>query len=344
MNAVLIQNTSTPSSSTSTSVFTSHTEPGSRDDDTADMLNVCLLIISIIGICGNSVTLLILSGSNISKANFYVLIMNQSIIDIVSCTATIGWLASYVWIDNVNKKGVFDWVICSLVKSQFTIAALTCVSSYNLGILALERMASVVYPAFHRNHSSGRNQKLASVAVWTFGIGIIIPHAALTNGITATGECHFWDKFPSLNASYVYEISFNFWFNAIPMAMMIFAYTSIYIRIRRKDMASKIKHNVVKMLSTCVLMYFVCHVVRLGLSVATRFTSVNRFLGVMWTFAILLMQTNATVNPIVYALQYQEYRNELGRRLYRVFGVRIYDDRKVAPTETSASTTNRSLA
>ena len=166
----------------------------------------------------------------------------------------------------------------------------------------------------------------------------MIPHAALTNGITATGECHFWDKFPSLNAIYVYVISFNVFFTYLPMAMMLVAYVRIYIRIRRKGMASKVKYNVVKMLSTCVLMYFGCHVLRLVLCVVNRFTAVNQLAGITWIIAILMMQFNSMVNLIVYALQYKEYRKELGRQVYRMFRVRI--DHKVASSDITAQSTD----
>ena len=303
------------------------------------VLNIGLLMISAVSLVGNSMAMYVLSQSQLRKSRYYVLIMNQSLIDAAFGAASVFWLAAFVSTTHTQKSGVWDWTWCTFVRSQFPIAALTCASSYNLGILALERMTSIAYPTFHRNHFTRHNQKVVSAIVWIFGVGIIIPHAALTNGINSAGECYYWDRFPSPRHARIYEASFNIFFNGVPVLMMCAAYAAIYRQISKRQMASGVKLNVVRMLATCIMFYFGCHALRLGLSIASRLTEESKFMGALWALAILLMQFNSAVNPIIYTLQYQEYRRELNRLLFQWCGWRSssIDQRPIVSESTSAS-------
>ena len=298
----------------------------------------CLLLISVIGVTGNSVALFILSSSRkIRKNTSYTLLMNQCIIDIFCCLLSQFTLVTKYTMRNDRRHGVIDWCICSFVHSQIFLVIVTCASSLNLGLLTAEKMVSILWPIYHRVRCNERLLKAAGASMWLLGAGLMLAHSIPTNGINPMGRCYFWNRLSTTFRAETYAVTFNLFFNLIPFAVMSASYAAIYARLSLYGVGKDVKVNVVKMLASCVCTYFLCHSLRLYLSLASRFTDRNWMTEPIFMFAVALVQVNTLVNPVIFALQYRDYRAELGYQWNRLLGRRGVGDSYVRRDASSSS-------
>ena len=283
----------------------------------------CLLFISVIGVTGNSVALFILSSSRkIRKTRSYTLLSNQCLIDIFCCLVTQATLVTKYTMRTDGRSSSLDWFICSFIHSQLFIAIGSCTSSLNLGLLTAEKMVSILWPIFHRLRCNERLLRAAGAAMWLLGAGIMLAHSIPTNGIDPRGRCYFWNRFSTTLRAETYAVTFNLFFALIPFAVMSVSYAAIYARLSLYGVGKDVKVNVVKMLASCVCTYFLCHSLRLYLSFASRFTGRNWMSEPIFMFAVALVQANTLVNPVIFALQYRDYRSELRYQWNRMLGGR----------------------
>ena len=315
-----------------------------------ESIHLWMTAIGVVGVFSNLVALFILTKSKrIRCGQSYVLLMNQSLIDFTCSTHTFVWLA--VWFtgrpDNKVTGNASDWFECAIVRTQFMIAWSTCSSSYNLAVLSLERMFSVVKPIAHRVGFNRANQKLVSVAVWALGAAVMLGFNVPTNGVDpATGRCYFWSRFPSRSHAHAYAVTLVLLYNVLPVAVMVGSYAAIYAKLGDfgrgvAGSAHVVKTNVVKTLATCVIAYIGCHTLRSTLSLAARFGHSGAMLGGLYQLGMMLMQVNSIVNPFIYMLQFKDYRVELWRQLARCgarCGVRHVAVRPVTGADHLAST------
>ena len=297
-----------------------------------------LMLFSIIGFIGNGTAMFILSSSaKIRKSKSYVLLMNQSLLDFVNTILMIIYLFMFyliTWRDLGGARGV---ILCQLVWSQLFITFTIFGSSFNLSALSLERMVSVVWPVIHRVHVTHYRMMVTAVVVWFMGVSVATAFSVPVNGIAPSGRCYYWNKFSSRLSSQIFSILFSSVFSILPLISMFVSYAMIYARISSRGMNSNIKLNVIRMLATCVALFFLCHVLRASLVMGSRFTSRNLHDTTLFVVGILLLQSNVIVNPIIYSLQYMDYKKELHRQINRLRGRK----EKVYEADTATSTTSK---
>ena len=234
---------------------------------------ISYLVISVIGILGNSVTIfLMMKSRTLRKSSVNILLINQSIIDLVVCVFSLVWISTDFYVKSESVPGTRRWFYCVFVSSQFFIAYTTCVSSYNLGLISMERCFSILAPVHHRTYCTKPSLYALGGLVWVFTLLLIFAYSLPVNGVTADGGCYFWSNFPSMAAAQAYSVLLLFGYNVVPILMMLVSYSLIYRSISgKKHVKDAIKLNVVKMLATCVLAYIVCHSFRSMVDVFSRF-------------------------------------------------------------------------
>ena len=276
-----------------------------------------LLLVAFIGIFGNSAAIFILSSSDsICKSKTYILLVNQSILDMMSTVFSCVIYALDGVLKGQNMSGIWDWMNCQFIKSGITASVTTCASSYNLSAMTMERCVSVVWPIFHRTHFTDRNIKISVVVIWIIGIAVNLPHSIPSNGISDKGVCHFWDGLSYIHAR-VQVITFNTLFTFIPLAAMIVSFLLMYNRIISHRL--KVKMNVIKVLGTCVFLYFVCHAPHVVFDLVSRFSTTHLIREPMYAISVVFLGLNTMVNPIVYIIQFREYNREMKRQIRRLF-------------------------
>ena len=301
-------------------------------------------------ICNAIALYVIMCSKRIRKSRPYVLLVNQTVIDIVSSTLTVVCITSkYAVLSNWPTTSLGQWITCEIILSQIPFVATSCSSSYNLCALSVERMAGVMWPAIHRAHFNSRNLFRLAVSIWILGAVLMLAHSVPSNKPKDDGlSCHFWAGLGEEWRTKTLAVGFNACFSFVPLIIMIGSYVVIYIRLTSLSRAGgklpdSVKMNVIKMLATCVLLFFCCHTLRVTLSLASRFTDRAWMKEPIFIAAISLVQSNSMVNPLVYTAQYGDYRRELSiqsNRLLSVCGCQtmISEDSQMSHSSDTGST------
>ena len=305
-------------------------------DDNSNLLpylvDAVSCLVSVIGLLGNSIALFILTTSvKIKLSKSYVLLMNQSLLDFVNSVIIIVSVSFKYLTRTDNMYGVRGWLLCHFVHSRMFVAVTICASSYNLMAISLERMVSVVWPIWHRVHVDNRGLLSVCVGLWVSSALATAAFSMPINGLIGNGRCYYWNHIPSQLYDKIYSVLFNVMITLLPGGVMIAAYVRIYVRISSGGHVTGAgrKLNVIRTLTTCVVLFFACHVLRMVIDFLTRFTRWKLMQGYVFIISIVLLQCNAAVNPIVYCCQYVDYRKELIRQFLKLFyrrRINVYDD------------------
>ena len=163
----------------------------------AYIVDSVLFFISWVGLVGNSVAMFILTSSvKIRTSKSYILLMNQSLLDFTTTLIMITYLPLKYLGNWSNMSGSWDLIMCHVIYNIYvTIPKLS--SSYNLVVLSLERMTSVVWPVFHKVRCTRRLTLIVAVTTWVLGFGIATAFAIPANGINPVKKkCYYWNHLP----------------------------------------------------------------------------------------------------------------------------------------------------
>ena len=283
-------------------------------------IEIGVAFITIIGLSANSIALYILSSSSrIRESRPYILLINQCLLDLVVNLMTVLSMFTRYLMKKKNMSGSVEWAICNFLHSYALLAFTTLSSSLNLSALSLERMFCVVFPIFHRLKITDRVMKIVATFVWIIGAFVILSLSIPSNQISPDGKCYFWDGV-STEWQLIFPIINNVMISVLPFFIMVVAFIAMYVRIL--VLGLKVRMNVIRMLGTCVILFFMCHFLKTLFSGLSRFIpdGKNWYLDPIYILSLLLVQINSLVNPFVYLIQYTEYRIELMHQIRRLIG------------------------
>ena len=291
-----------------------------------------LLLICFVGILGNSVAVVILSeSSSIRKSRPYTLLVNQSVMDILAALSGMLIVITKYTLKREGMRGIVDQFLCHAIHNHLGLVIHSCSSSYNLTALSVERMFSIVWPIRHRISFTPKNMKCAALAIWLFSVVSILSYSIGANGIAPNGRCYFWNPHPGTQGK-VYVIMIDLLFSIIPFTAMLTCYIVMYYTIAKAHL--KVKINIIRVLGTCVMLYFMCHIPRVVLSFISNYGNINWINKPIFNASIALLISNTMVNPIVYLIQYRDYNREFKKQLHRMLGRNIAS---VTPSQYSSS-------
>ena len=286
-------------------------------------IEIVMYFTSIVGLSGNSVAVYIISSSTaIKQSKSYILLINQCLFDIIYNIVIIMYKGARHFLKNKNMSGIIDWCICSFVHSQVIAGIMLTSSSYNLSSLALERMICVLFPIFHRVRITERVLKMVAAFIWILGPLLMFSLAIPSSYIAPDGTCYFWNALGPKWSMFI-AISTNIILSIVPFIIMIVAFAAMYIRIHLLGL--KVRMNVIRMLGTCVILFFICHCLQSSFGIIMTWLTPNDaswHMKPIYIFAQLLMQLNSLVNPFVYYVQYTDYRVELLYKFKRMLGMK----------------------
>ena len=315
-----------------------------RSSSVAYIVDSVLFFISWVGLVGNSVAMFILTSSvKIRMSKSYLLLMNQCLLDFTTNLFMITYLPIKYLGHWSNMSGSWDLIMCHVIYNNLYVTIPKLSSSYNLVVLSLERMTSVVWPVFHKVRCTRRLTLIVSVITWVLGFGIATAFAIPVNGITPVKrKCYYWNHFRSQLHSQIFSVMFNTLFFLLPLTAMLTSYAVMYTRISSRRMRPGIKLNVAGMLATCVLLFVFCHVIKFTLIMISTFsTTIIDLQSALFVVSIIMLQMNTIVNPIIYSLQYMDYKKEL-RRQFRKMSGKVNDSQSVENVTLSSMKNNNS--
>ena len=276
--------------------------------------------LAVIGIIGNSIAMYILVvGKAIRKHMPYVFLFNQSLADLLSCCYVLSVNYYMVRIPYGGKSGAIDYLFCVALRAGYLGVITTLVSTYNLAVIAAERTLSILWPVTHRNYVTEKSQKRAAVTVWVAVSVMLLPFMLSNNGINPAGFCYQWDRIKDRRYAILFIVVYESASFYAPLMVILCGYAGIIYKIFSAQCTIKKRAmNALRTLLIVVVVYFMCSVWRSMLSLAVAFgAKLDRNTSNLFMATYLMRTVSFVVNPLIYSLQYFDYRAELKRRLCR---------------------------
>ena len=297
---------------------------------------VRLLILSV-GTIGNMLAMIIMTNQrSIRKTSFYILLMNQCFLNII-CTLYSLYLSlsRIIYLTKIRKmSGNWDLFLCTIFKSHVLTLIASCSSNYNLAASSFERSMSIIYPIYHRNIFTDTNIRRLCVFIWILGCIVMLPHAFLLNDISPNGFCYYWTR--STNTStLIFTCSLHISYLGIPLFITIVSFAGLYKMIAIRKIKAKL--NIIKMLFSCSVLYLLLQGQRICI------TFINIYYGryvphAVSSMSVMFLTVCFAINPIVYVIQYKDYRLELYRIFVKLLGCR----RRVSNVNFNSNSVNPS--
>jgi len=208
---------------TSTSVMTSSSSRGIEF-----YFQCAVIVIGVVGTAANALILYAMVASKQHKKN--ILIFNQNIIDLFSCTFLV--ITYAVKICHFYLSGFIGYWLCILILSENTIWSIIFASQANLVCITIERYLKVVYPIWSKKKL--HNWMIYSAMAFAWISGFVHMNAlAFSTSDVVDGVCYAYVMWESRVAEVYYGISFLLYVVCI-LILFVFCYWRILIVIRRQ--------------------------------------------------------------------------------------------------------------
>lgn len=223
-------------------------------------------------------------------------------------------------------QGMRGWIICSLWLSGLATTATATVSSYILAAFAIEIYLAIIHPTLHRNYVTRRNIVIFVVGNWFFSVaapaGILLMLSRVIGGL-----CYYSYNWPSIGIPVgIVNLVVRM---AIPLAIYIFCSSHIVIFLRSRSKINSVSSVLsshqspahhqpvayVRAQRNVILTVFYAIALHVftwtGYQVFLMMAALDTPLSTTSPLSQLLqlgVYTNSCVNPIVYVVKYERFR------------------------------------
>ncbi|XP_022109703.1 bombesin receptor subtype-3-like [Acanthaster planci] len=263
-------------------------------------------------------------------------IFNQAVIDLLGSVVIL--MQTDVPLPDPLPDNAAGWIWCHIWISNFMIIIFYVPSTFNLLALTLERYFAIVYP-YKYQITFATNPRLkvgvTMACCWILGVAIK-SYTILIVEKTADGKC----VSRPISGSTVIGILTVFLQYIIPAAVMLFAYIHTSVELKRQaarvgpvmtmgcSVSSadrpvsnaapqenltasllRARRNVFKTLLVVFATFLVCWSPNQILFLMFNLGWKVKFSDWHFLLTLALVATNSCVNPFIYALKYQQFRN-----------------------------------
>ena len=289
--------------------------------------SVLFTLVFVLGVLGN--TLVIFAATGRLKGHHKtvsVLILNLSFADLLYLIICLPFQATIITV----PSWIFGGFMCKMV--QFLIYASMCASSFTLVAMSMDRYFAVVYPLKFFGVRTLRNVLYVTVIIWVLAVGCSAPFLYIFELLNTVGEhgepvsycVEIWGARLPRQQYYTFLFIISY---MSPLLLMIVSYILILRALWRTFKPSedsdssnnKAKKKVTLIVSVVVLAFGICwlphHIMYLWLNYGD-FPFTNGTLALKLT-AVILSSCNSCLNPIIYSIMSENFRQALRRYLRR---------------------------
>ncbi|CAH1779133.1 unnamed protein product [Owenia fusiformis] len=294
------------------------------DTGASKTMRIVYVAIGAIGTIGNvNVLIVMLSLKYLCSKTTNKFIIHQSFIDLLSSLAII--MTYLIDIIPVSSNGVVAHFVCVVVQSHFLVWALVSTSTYNLIAMTLEKYIAVVYPFKHKRIFTKGKTKVILGLVWLIGPSFFSALAISTT--YRDGECGVYATFRTrllIQNIYSYCNFVIMWY--IPLIIMAvcygrmawFLHTNTNLNVgaasdlRRLNLIQA-RRNTIKTLILVALLNVICTSPKQIFDFLFLSGVPLSLQGDFYNFAAAAVFSNCAVNPLLYSIQFQDFKKGVVR-------------------------------
>ena len=279
-------------------------------------------ILSGLGIPGNVMTMVVLlSSAKLRKKPINVILIHQSCIDMIVCMLVI----TEELLDTSDDTIIP--VICHLFLSRITSGITLLTSSFNMTLLSIERQFAIVNPLQYDPWKVLKRLPYIFVAEWLFCIGaltVLPSYTTIKDGVCLVGVLMFstplWNIYPS------YELTLAI---VIPLIITTICYSRMFYALHQSTKMSKCDSGIlqssganihklrlaqINIFKTCfsmLVVFLVCWTTMesaVVLFICNIYTSLSNLHYTIGRLAVIL---NSCLNPYIYAIRYDDFRQQV---------------------------------
>ena len=288
-----------------------------------------------IGLIGNAfVFLVIFTHTAMKKQLTNLLIINQSLIDLISSVVLI---FNVIFADRGRPMpGVSGILLCRLWYSGFLLWASMVTSTFNLLAITIGRYCCIVYPILYKNKVTVGTFKKVCCAVWLAGFGSQVLIIVLPTDIDENGRCnvqYYWPSHDVQKAAGIGTILLTF---VIPLIIMIFTYGKMIMVLKSRittvepeavqqashnneQRLARASRNIFKTLIIVTVCFTICWIPNQIIFFCFNLGYTVNFTAWYFHLSVILVYLNCCCNPLIYVAQYEQFQAGIAKLKNRVF-------------------------
>ncbi|XP_041467703.1 somatostatin receptor type 5-like [Lytechinus variegatus] len=269
------------------------------------------LVVGVIGIVGNLLIIIVLFQRRAKSRSTDTLIGALAVADLLTSVGLLPF---------PYAKGVpVSWlgrVYCKLVWFPCYMFAWTILSGFVLSAISIERYIAVTHPIYFNRILTRRRVSEVVVILWILSMLLCIPVYFMADVDKAKCRCAVVEQ------TYAVDMAFALYFPTIqlfiPAIIMVATQTLIAVKLKAQSKrlrGSKSHHlaasrAVIKLMLIVIIAYLVCWTpVKLIFLLNAMFRYQIQANSQIANGAMILAAVNSSINPIIYSIRYQEFRN-----------------------------------
>ncbi|XP_072025151.1 allatostatin-A receptor-like [Amphiura filiformis] len=286
------------------------------------VLIIASFVIGFLGVIGNGIVILVCIRYPLRGVT-NILVCNQSLIDLLSSIVFVfrfGVFSNFPLPDN-RLSAEF---VCKVWISEYPLWALAVASTGNLVYITIERYIAVFHPIAYRQRFTSFKAKLVALLPWIVGMLHELPWAMAHKVRQDSCSHQWWTDQIGFIIGVIVPINHY----VLPLLIMCFVYTRIIFKLRssgpvisgsskegKQSLSSRASRNVIKTMFIVSLTYLICWGPNEILYFNGNMGGYIDYNGVFTYYTIVSALFNMCVNPFIYTLNYQDFRQKLGKMM-----------------------------
>ncbi|XP_072035826.1 adenosine receptor A3-like [Amphiura filiformis] len=282
-------------------------------------LHALQCVIGLIGAIGNGLVCVVIWKVRKEQNFINLLIVSQAAIDFLTSLLLIANIIS-VWVDERPPENFALAVLyCIFWHSKVIIFSCWAISTFNLTAIAIERYLAVIHPFWYHRTFFRKHAWMLAITAWLIA-PIMQTIIGARQHVVEQKRCDYVS--PPIKEQIILGVLVFLWDFFIPLCIMAFSFIRIILRFHNKtitesttdtEMQRKImkRRYVTKTLFTVFVLFVVCWTPEQITFLHFNLGGKLEFGGTWHTIALILATSNTAVNPIVYALRFEQYKEGL---------------------------------
>jgi hypothetical protein len=329
-------------------------EPRAYSGDVGlEIFEALVVFIGIVGTLANGIVLsmLLMSAEPKKLSGVNMLFINQMSLDLFSCV----WLVIVFAIKMSNLYLIGSsgyWVCVFIVSENFVFYGLVG-SVINLTNIAVERYTMIVHPIWHKKHFKPWMTYVAIAFAWIAGM-LESQIAMSTTSVIVNGQCFQLAIWPNHAIELFYSARTIILYFVLVLIILMYCYGRILVAVRHqtrvfivqlannplartgRERNLRVQMNTVKTMIAVSLSFVACWLPCHTYSFIQMVATNTNYSSVVYYVTMLLIFLNVSLNPFIYAVNYEVIKHQWRRLAKCSSQIDAADQAQVVTVQTLA--------